>query len=110
MLGWFDINIADGIKDAEWAVIVRMFHRRHVYEHNGGEVDQKYLDDSGDASVRLKQHIREPREGVHELLSSLVKMARNLHNGFHQLIPPLQEAIAAFEAKKARMEKYGKVR
>jgi hypothetical protein len=40
-----------------------MFMRRHVYEHNGGEVDQQYLDASGDTTVRLKQHIRETREG-----------------------------------------------
>ena len=43
----------------DWRFAVRLFHRRHVYEHNGGEVDQKYLDDSGDTSVKLKQHIHE---------------------------------------------------
>lgn len=107
---WFDIDVAGGIKQAEWASTVRIFHRRHVYEHNGGEVDQKYLDDSGDASVRLKQHIRETREGVHELLGNLVKMARNLHSGFHELLPPLRGPIDAFEAKKARIEKYDKGR
>lgn len=106
MRDWFDIDIADGIKDGEWSAIVRMFHRRHVYEHNGGEVDQKYLDDSGDTSVRLKQHIHETREGVHDLLGSLVKIVRNLHKGFHELLPPMPEPIAAFEAKKARMEQH----
>lgn len=105
MHDWFDIGLADGIKDAEWAAIVRMFHRRHVYEHNGGEVDQTYLEDSGDTSVKLKQHIHETLEGVHDLLSSLVKMVRNLHNGFHELLPPRPGPIAAFEAKKARMAK-----
>ncbi|MFZ5635374.1 MAG: hypothetical protein ACOY82_02185 [Pseudomonadota bacterium] len=110
MRDWFDISMADGIKDVEWASIVRMFHRRHVYEHNGGEVDQKYLDDSGDTSVKLKQHIRETQEGVHDLLSSLVKMVRNLHNGFHELLPPLQGPIAAFEENKARLAKYSKDR
>jgi hypothetical protein len=110
MRDWFDIDIADGIKDTEWASIVRMFHRRHVYEHNGGEVDQKYLDDSGDTSVKLKQHIHETRERVHDLLSSLVKIVRNLHIGFHELLPPLPEPIAAFEAKKARIAKYSKQR
>lgn len=106
LLDWFDINVADGIKTEEWDSIVRMFHRRHVYEHNGGEVDQKYLDDSGDDSVRLKQHIRETRETVHVLLGNLVKMVRNLHNGFHELLPPLQEPIDAFEEEKARIRKY----
>lgn len=106
MRDWFDIDIADGIKDAEWNSIVRMFHRRHVYEHNGGEVDQKYLDDSGDTSVKLKQHIHETQEAVHNLLGGLLKMVRNLHTGFHELLPPLPEPIAAFEAKKARIAKY----
>lgn len=78
----------------------------HVYEHNGGEVDQKYLDNSGDATVRLKQHIHETRQGAHDLLSSLVKMARNVHGTFHELIPPIPEPIKAFEEKKARMAKY----
>ncbi len=110
MRDWFDIDMANSINDVEWASIVGMFHRRHVYEHNGGEVDQKYLDSSGDTSVKLKQHIRETREGIHALLSSLVKMVRNLHNGFHELLPPLQEPIAAFEAKKARIAEYGKQR
>lgn len=110
ILDWFDIDIADGIKSMEWSSTVRMFHRRHIYEHNGGEVDQKYLNDSGDSSVRLKQHIRETREGVHEVLGSLVKMARNLHNGFHQLMPAIQGPIAAFEARKARMGNYSEQR
>ena len=105
---WFDINIAVGIKDPEWASIVRMFHRRHVYEHNGGEVDQKYIDDSGDESVKLKQQIRETREGIHGLLGGLVKMVRNLHNGFHELIPPIDDPIDAFKEKKARIEEYEK--
>ena len=102
----FDIDIAGGIKPPEWDSIVRMFHRRHVYEHNGGEVDQKYLEDSGDTSVRLKQHIHETQEGIHDLLSGLVKMVRNLHKGFHELLPPKPEPIAYYEAKTARMAQF----
>lgn len=108
MRDWFDIDIATGVLDAEWNFIVRMFHRRHVYEHNGGEVDQKYLDDSGDTSVKLKQHIHETREAVHDLLGGLSRMVRNLHDGFHELLPPNPEPISAFEAKKLRIAKYSK--
>ncbi len=108
MRDWFDIDIAGGIRDAEWSSIVRMFHRRHVYEHNGGEVDQKYLNDSGDTSVKLKQHIHETREAVHDLLGSLLKMVHNLHRGFHELLPPKPEPIAAFEAKKSRNAEFYK--
>ena len=57
--GWFDIDLCTGMGENETLFVTRMFYRRHVYEHNGGEVDQKYLDDSGDNTVRLKQHIRD---------------------------------------------------
>lgn len=100
---WFDIEIFSGIGKPEQARTILMFHRRHVYEHNAGEVDQKYLDDSGDPTVRLRQHIHESREGVHDFLGSLVKMFRNLHHGFHEMFPPLAEPIRAFEDKTRRM-------
>ena len=105
---WFDIDIFSRVGEGEQARTVLMFHRRHIYEHNVGEVDQKYLDDSGDTTVRLKQHIRETRHDVHEFLGSLVKLFRNLHHGFHEVIPPLDEPIQAFEEKKARMAAYRK--
>jgi hypothetical protein len=103
---WFDIDLCADMKEAEFQFVSRMFFRRHVYEHNGGEVDQKYLEKSADNTVRLKQHIHETMEDAHSLLGSLVKMARNLHRGFHILISPVPEPIKAFEDKKERMAKW----
>ena len=103
---WFDMDVYVGMKEDECAFVSLMFHRRHVYEHNGGEVDQKYLDASGDTGVRLKQHIHETLQDAHRLLGSLSKMARNVHGAFHELFPPIPEPIKAFEDKKARMAKY----
>ena len=100
---WFDIDIYKGMRVEERRFAELMFHRRHVYEHNAGEVDQKYLDDSGDTTVRLKQHIHETQQDVHSLLNSLVRMVRNVHSTFHELFPPIPEPIKAFEQKKARM-------
>jgi hypothetical protein len=82
---WFDIEICDGMSDGDRQFVARMFLRRHVYEHNGGEVDQQYLDASSDTTVRLKQHIRETREDVHRLIGLVQKVASNLHGGFHEL-------------------------
>ena len=76
-----------------------MFHRRYIYEHNGGEVDQKYLVASGDTTVGLKQHIHETKENVHEFLGSLVKMVRNFHRGFHKVFPPILESIQSFQER-----------
>jgi len=105
---WFDIDVGMGMKDEECNFVKLMFHRRHVYEHNAGEVDQKYLDDSGDTSVCLKQHIHETQQNAHKLLNSLVKMARNIHGTFHELFPPISEPVASFKEKKTRMAKFAK--
>ena len=77
-----------------------MFHRRHVYEHNAGEVDQKYLDDSRDTTVQLKQHIHETRKDVHDLLGFLAQMFWNLHSGFHEILPPPRRADTSLRRKK----------
>jgi hypothetical protein len=105
---WFDIDICAKIKDAEIATVKLMFYRRHIHEHNGGEVDQKYLKNSRDTTVRLKQVIRETQEGAHALLGSLVKMARNLHAGFHELIEVQDGPIRALEDEKKRIAKWQK--
>jgi hypothetical protein len=104
---WFDIDVCSGMNADECFFVTLMFFRRHVYEHNGGEVDQKYLDDSKDTTVRLKQHIHETEQDAHRLLGSLLKMARNIHRTFHELFPPISGPIKTFEDEKARMAKLG---
>lgn len=102
---WFDIDLRDDMRDADFERAVRMFLRRHVYEHNGGEVSQTYLEKSGDTTVCLKQHIHEEMADVHEFLGSLLKLAGNLHNGFHELFPPRQEPIRDFKEQEKRLLK-----
>jgi hypothetical protein len=104
MRDWFDIDICAGIKESDINQARVMFYRRHLYEHNGGEVDEKYLQKSRDTTVRLKQVIRESQEGAHALLGTLSRMARNLHAGFHELVEVVGEPIRAFEEKKKRIE------
>lgn len=89
----FDIDLAKGLKPADIEFLALRFHRRHVFEHKGGEADEHYLTSSGDTSVKLKQTIRESQEAAHELLVLLVRVAGNLHNGFHVLIPVRSEPI-----------------
>jgi hypothetical protein len=89
----FDIELLRGVDPADVAFARLMFHRRHVYEHNGGEADDKYIEDSGDTSVRPKQALRETRESAHRIVSVVTRMARNLHHGFHEIFPPEQEPI-----------------
>jgi Zn finger protein HypA/HybF involved in hydrogenase expression len=103
LLGGFDIDICDGLADAEIAAARKFFHRRHVYEHNGGEVDEKYLRDSGDTGVRLKQRLRETQSDVHEFANLILRLARNIHRGFHDIFEPLKEPIEHHQAEKKRL-------
>jgi len=82
-----DIDILDGLKaeDVEFAKL--MFHRRHVYEHKGGEADEKYIADSGNTSVCPKQGLRETRESAHRIVGLVLRMAADLHRGFHEILP-----------------------
>jgi hypothetical protein len=77
-----------------------MFHRRHVYEHNGGNADEKYLADSGDPSVRLHQTIRETQASAHRLVGLVEKLAKNLHRGFHDIFPPEAGPIQWYSERK----------
>lgn len=93
----FDINLVAGMSDDDIAFLTLMFHRRHVYEHNGGEADETYLRDSKD-SVRLKQALRETKESAHRAVAVISKVVENLHKGFHSLFPPRASAIEAYVA------------
>jgi len=89
----FDIDMFKRMKKEDISFAELMFHRRHVYEHNGGEVDDKYIRDSGDTSVRPKQVIRENRESATRIADVVLKLATNLHDGFHQIFSPIKTAV-----------------
>lgn len=92
----FDIDLLEGLRPDDVAFAGRMFHRRHVYEHRGGEADEKYISDSGDRSVRIKQALRETQETAHRLVGIVVRMARNIHRGFHEFFPPIEARIESY--------------
>lgn len=98
----FDISIFDGISTEDASFAKLMFHRRHVYEHAGGEADEKYLADSGDKSIRLKELLRETQESAHKILGIEMRLAKNLHDGFHQIIPPDRVPIERYEKWKPK--------
>jgi hypothetical protein len=100
--GVFGIDIYAGLAPDDVAFAVRLFHRRHVYEHGGGEVDEKYIHDTGDTSVRPKQVIRESQQTAHRLAGLLVRIERNLHEGFHSIFAPDEQRVAAETEHKRR--------
>ena len=97
----FDINLFDAFKQEEIDFATLMFFRRHVYEHNGGEADERYIEESGDTSVRVKQVIRESSETALRICDLVIRMGRNMHNGFHKIFPP-EKAPLKYESDRKR--------
>ena len=89
----FDIKVFKQFKKDDIDFAILMFHRRHVYEHNGGEVDEKYIRDSGDTSVRPKQIIRESSETSLRIADLVIKMSKNIHNDFHDIFPIEEKSL-----------------
>ena len=89
----FDIDTFKNFKQSDIDFTILMFHRRHIYEHNGGEVDEKYIRDSGDSSVRLKQVIHETSQAAARIAELVLKMAQNILEGFHVIFPPEEMPI-----------------
>lgn len=96
----FGIDILDGLTSEEVCFATLMFHRRHVYEHKGGEADEKYIADSGDNSIRPKQALRETIESAHRIASLILRMATNLHRDFHEILPPDEVRIQAHQRRR----------
>jgi hypothetical protein len=92
----FDIDILRTVSDENREFATLMFHRRHVYEHLGGEADEKYIEESGDKSVRPKQALRESQESAHRIAGIVLKMAKNVHDGFHEIVPVLDGPIKRY--------------
>lgn len=98
----FQISLFNGVNEDDLAFAVRMFQRRHLYEHNGGEVDERYIRESGDTSVKVKQRIYETSESSTKTIELVRVFARNLHTDFHRLFPPEKEPIE-LQARRVRM-------
>lgn len=92
----FDINLAKDLTEDDRAFAKMMFHRRHVYEHLGGEADEKYVNDSGE-NVRVGQALRETVDTAHRIVGIVQKLACNVHNGFHEIFPVDEKPIKDFE-------------
>jgi hypothetical protein len=97
----FDINISKDLTEGDRTFAKLMFHRRHVYEHLGGEADQKYINDSGD-NVREGQALKETIDTAHRIISVVQKMASNIHVGFHEIFPADGKPIEQFEKWKPK--------
>jgi hypothetical protein len=89
----FDIDLFSKLDQSDISFLRKMFLRRHVYEHDGGQATAQYIQKSEDAEFPQGALIRETKENAHRLLGLLNKMASNFDRVFHDIVPPTQEPI-----------------
>jgi len=92
MKSMFDLDLLRGLAD-ELPFIKLMMHRRHLYEHNAGVADERYVRESGDQDARLGILIRETQGNAHNLMGGLTRMIGNFDSDFHEIFQPTEWPI-----------------
>jgi hypothetical protein len=87
LVQWFDIGLfvwpGDSttpkrlVPESELPFIKKMIQRRHILIHNGGIVDQEYLDLSGDTQVQLGERISISSKETKRFIEIIRAMADN---------------------------------
>ena len=96
----FDIDLFRGM-DADLIFLRKMMHRRHVFEHNAGVADERYVRESGDADAREGVLIREDQTNAHRFIAELNRAAENFDKDFHEIFLPTQWPIDYHQRRQA---------
>jgi hypothetical protein len=91
----FDFDLLKNLSADDADFIIKQFNRRHILSHNGGVVDQEYIDKSGDQTVKLGEKIRIKSSNA----VTMVKLVRSLGQNFFD---NYEESIGAVEAAPTR--------
>lgn len=85
LLKWFGFEILCGVSEDDKIFLNRMFNRRHVLTHNGGRIDQTYLDNTKDSTVRLNEQISVKSKELKRITPLLRTVAQNLFRAFESI-------------------------
>lgn len=101
-----DIDLLRGVSASDELFLTMMLHRRHIYEHNDGVMDERYVRESGDAEAKEGVLLRETKENAHKLLGLLMRMVENMQADFHEIFPltmwPVENAEEARRRQSSR--------
>jgi hypothetical protein len=82
---WYGIEILGGFTEDDSNFLNKMFNRRHLVVHTGNRVDEEYLKNTNDASVRLNQVIRVDSKGIRRLIPLATRAGKNLIAGYESI-------------------------
>jgi hypothetical protein len=75
---WFAFDLCRGCSRGDLAFVDLMFKRRHVFTHNAGRVDEKYLTETGDTTFELNEAVVLLPEEMTRLLALVRRLGGNL--------------------------------
>ena len=82
---WFGFDFLENIPPVDRIFLNKMFNRRHLVTHKAGRVDQEYLNNTGDTSVRINEVIRFKHKDILRLLPLIRLMSFNLIDGYESI-------------------------
>ncbi len=82
---WYGIEYLEGVKDVDKDFLKIMFNKRHIFTHNAGRVDQEYIDNTGDTSVKLNQLIHVRSNEIKRLIPLVSQSGKKLIQGFESI-------------------------
>lgn len=85
MKNWYGIEILGGFSEDDSVFLNKMFNRRHLAIHTGCRVDEEYLKNTDDSSVRLNQVIRVDSNHIRRLIPLTKTVGINLIAGFESI-------------------------
>jgi hypothetical protein len=101
MRSMLDIDLLRGIGE-NLGFTRMMFHRRHVYEHNAGVADKRYVQESGDPEAQEGVLLRETRANAHRLIGILARMIENFDSDFHDIFQSTEWPLRRYQEQQAR--------
>lgn len=103
MKSCFDIDLLRGMS-GDRKFVLMMFFRRHVYEHDGGVMTKRYVENSGDTLAEEGTLLRETSQNAHKLIGCLNRMIATLEHDFHEMFEPESFCIDIEKERKQRTE------
>jgi len=82
----FDIELFFKIKKSDKDFVNKQFHRRHLITHNGGLVDQDYIDKTCDTSVKIGEKIRVKKSNAKHLIELTRQLSNNLFDAYQTML------------------------
>ncbi len=82
---WLGFDVFSGINDDDKNFLNKMFNKRHLFSHNNGIVDNEYLNNTGDTSLKLGQLVRLRSKEIKRFIPLIKQVSINLINGFESI-------------------------